>query len=101
MCALAAFPIFFVGLLCFFVGVLSCLILAGHVFYICFLVCGIFVGIVTVFASGWLFSGPFLAGPCLRFYVMCLLHFVGFCVIVWNLWDYCGVCFWFAQNNSF
>lgn len=32
MCALAAFPIFFVGLLCFFVGVLLCLILAGHVF---------------------------------------------------------------------
>jgi hypothetical protein len=68
MCALAAFPIFVVGLLCFCVGVL-------------------------LSVPGW---------PIFEFfYVMCLLHFVGFCVIVWNLWDYCGVCFWFAQNNSF
>ena len=101
MCALAAFPIFLWDCCVFLLEFYCVWFWPAMFFYICFLVCGIFVGIVTVFASGWLFSGPFLAGPCLRFYVMCLLHFVGFCVIVWNLWDYCGVCFWFAQNNSF
>ena len=102
MCALAAFPIFCCGIVVFFVGVLLCLILFGHVFLCIFFglwnFCLDFVGIVTVFSPGWLI-GSVPGWPIENFNVMCLLHFVGFCVIVWNLWDYCGVCFWFAQNR--